>query len=135
MERDNAFTIHQRNVQSLAIEMFKTMKNENPSFMNNVFVGKRETGHNLKSKSTQDFESMNIHKVHTGEDSLRFLGCMIWKLIPQEIKEVESVDKFEMETSKMYLQTLQSLCSNNLVYRQRNMRRSSSVHVMILLNT
>ena len=65
--------------------------------MNNVFVGKRETGHNLRSKSTQDFESMNIHKVHTGEDSLRFLGCKIWKLIPQKIKEVEFVDKFKFK--------------------------------------
>ena len=27
LKKDNAFTIHQRNIQSSAIEMFKTMKN------------------------------------------------------------------------------------------------------------
>ena len=100
LKKDNAFTIHQRNIQSLAIEMFKTMKNENPSFMNDIFLVKRDTGYDLRSKRTEDFESMNIHKVHTGEDSLRFLGCKIWKLIPREIKEAESVDKFKFKIRK-----------------------------------
>ena len=100
LERDNAFTVHQRNIQSLAIEMYKTKMNQNPTFMKTIFVEKRETGYNLRSKDMQDFESINIHKVHKGEDSLRFLGCKIWKLVPQNIKESESVDKFKFKIRK-----------------------------------
>ena len=97
LETDGSFTIHQRNIQTLAIEMYKTKMDANPSFMKNIFVEKRETGHNLRSGSVQDFESMNIKKVHMGEDTLRFLGCKIWKLIPTEIKELESLNQFKIK--------------------------------------
>ena len=55
LKKDNAFTIHQRSIQSLAIEMFKTMKNENPSFMNDIFLVKRDTGYDLRGKRTEAF--------------------------------------------------------------------------------
>ena len=95
LQKDHSFTIHQRNIQSLAIEMFKTKINENPLFMKEIFVEKKDSGHNLRSHSFQDLESMNIHKVHTGEDTLRFLGWKIWKLIPSEFKELDTLDKFK----------------------------------------
>ena len=68
--------------------------------MNDIFLVKRDTGYDLRSNRIEDFESMNIHTVHTGEDSLRFLVCKIWKLIPWEIKEAESVDKFKFKIRK-----------------------------------
>ena len=53
--------------------------------------------HNLISnnKNIDDFE--NIHKVHTGEDSL---WCKIRKLVPRQIKEAESVDNFKFKIRK-----------------------------------
>ena len=38
---------------------------------------------------------MNIHKVHTCEDSLRYLGCKIWKLVPQAFKDLTSTNEFK----------------------------------------
>ena len=93
LSKDKSFTIHQRNIQTLAIEMFKTMRNEGPAFMKEIFVPKRDTCHSTRSQN--NFESMNINKVHTGEDTLRFLGCKIWNLIPNEIKEAQSVAQFK----------------------------------------
>ena len=95
LEKDNSFTIHQRNIQSLAIEMYKTKHGYNPNFMKNIFVDKRENGYSLRSKNKQDFESINIYKARTGEDTLRFLGCKIWEMVPVEIKEAKSLDKFK----------------------------------------
>ena len=75
--------------------MYNTKNEMCPSFLKDVFVEKRETGYKLRSHAIHDFESMNIHKVHKGEDTLRFLGCKLWKLIPQEIKQVKSINEFK----------------------------------------
>ena len=98
--RVKSFTIHQRNIQSLAIEMYKTKHGENPTFMKNIFVEKRDTGYSLRSRLNQDFESINIHKAHTGEDTLRFLGCKIWPLVPLTIQESNSLQEFKKQIRK-----------------------------------
>ena len=95
LEIDASYTIHERNIQSLAIEMYKTKNNNNPKFMKDIFVEKRDIGCSLGSNNKQDFESMNIHKIRTGENTLRYLGCKLWPLIPIEIKETKSVDHFK----------------------------------------
>ncbi len=75
--------------------MYKTKANENPSFMKKGFVEKRDTGHFLRSDDVQDFESTNIRKVHKGEDSLRYFGCKIWRIIPNDIKVASSLKEFK----------------------------------------
>ena len=75
--------------------MYKTKHGYNPNFMKNIFVDKRENGYSLRSKNKQDFEGINIYKARTGEDTLRFLGCKIWEMVPVEIKEAKSLDKFK----------------------------------------
>ena len=93
LTRDGSFTIHQRNIQTLAIEMFKTKNNEGPPFMKQIFVEKKDTGYSLRSN--EEFESMNIRTVHRGEDTLRFLGCKIWKILPDNIRQSQSVAQFK----------------------------------------
>ena len=34
---DNSFTIHHRNIQKLAIEIYKVINSESPSMMKNIF--------------------------------------------------------------------------------------------------
>ena len=38
LEKDRSVTIHQKNVQLLMTEMFKTINNLNPSFMDEIFL-------------------------------------------------------------------------------------------------
>ena len=98
LERDNSCTIHQRNIQSLAIEMFKTKIGQAPDFMKDIFVEKYDTGYSLRNEN--DFESMNIKTVHRGEDTLRFLGSKIWSIIPGSIKESDNVNQFKKAIRK-----------------------------------
>ena len=77
--------------------MYKTKDNKNPIFMNDIFVAKKETGYALRSNATQDFEPQHINSVHMGEDSLRFLGCKLWKLIPETIKQAENLIRFKVK--------------------------------------
>ena len=37
LEKDDSVSIHERNTQALALEMFKTMKNLDSPFMNDIF--------------------------------------------------------------------------------------------------
>ena len=45
---DKACTIHQRNIQTLALEIFKTKNNLNPEFVKDIFEDKRDAGYNLR---------------------------------------------------------------------------------------
>ena len=93
LARDGSYTIHQRNIQALAIEMFKAKNNIGPQLLKDIFVEREYNGPSLRTVS--DFVMPNVNTVHFGEDSLRFFGYKIWNLIPHEIKDVESLDVFK----------------------------------------
>ena len=38
LNKDNSFSIHERNIQSLAIEIYKFLNELSPGFLNNVFI-------------------------------------------------------------------------------------------------
>ena len=98
LNKDNSYTIHQRNIQTLALEIFKTKNNCNPEFMKDIFVEKRDRGYQLRENT--GVEAMNIRTVLRGEDTLRYLGCKIWKLIPESIKQSTSVEQFKKQIRK-----------------------------------
>ncbi len=95
LEKDRSCTIHQRNIQALAIEIYKTKNNLNPTFMKYIFVEKSVNLHNLRSKGT--LKSKNIRTVSWGEDTLRYMGCKIWNIVPEEIKKLESYEQFKKQ--------------------------------------
>ena len=45
LERDNSKTIHVRNIQLLAIELYKVKNGLSPPFMNDIFVERSQTYH------------------------------------------------------------------------------------------
>lgn len=94
LKRDGSYTVHQRNIQSLAIEMYKAKNNIGPDLLHNIFVERQYNGPTLRSNS--DFVKPSVHSVHYGTDSLRYFGCSVWNLIPNEIKYTDSLDKFKM---------------------------------------
>ena len=59
--RDNSFSIHDRNLQKLAIEIYKVKNNLSPSFMHSLFPD-TENPYNLRSKPS--FKTRNIRTVY-----------------------------------------------------------------------
>ena len=96
LEKDNSFTIHERNIQSLAIELYKAVNHLSPEFMNEILPLKRDLSHCSK----QDFITKNVRTVHNGTETLSYLGPKIWLLIPNEIKELKSLNKFKQKIKK-----------------------------------
>ena len=93
LERDGSFTIHERNIQSLVIEMFKSKNNIGPILLQDILVVSEYNGPNLRS--VKDFITTRIRSVHYGQDSLQYFGPIIWNLIPNEIRNVETLNTFK----------------------------------------
>ena len=73
--KDRAYTIHERNIQSLAIECFKAYKNIGPSLLHDIFRRADYDGPILRKKSY--FIKPTISSVQFGENSLKILGSKI----------------------------------------------------------
>ena len=91
LHKDKSFTIHERNIQALAIEMYKIMNNMSPDIMKPV-VPLKETN---RYCSRFPFKSRNINTVRYGTETISFLGPKIWSIIPIEMKNATSFLEFK----------------------------------------
>ena len=92
LKKDNSFTIHHRNIQTMSIEMFKSKHNFGPSLLNKIFPINVNFNPNLIHSS--EFKRPNVNTVHFGKDSLSYFGSVIWDLIPQNIREIDDLNRF-----------------------------------------
>ena len=91
---DNAVSIHQRNLQYLMIEIYKTKHNLNPSFMSEIFET-RNVHYDLRTKN-----NLCIPKARTtsyGIETVRYLGQKLWQTLPHRIRESQSLATFKKE--------------------------------------
>ena len=75
LNKDNSVSIHHRNLQALATEMFKIHRGLSPDILREIFVPKISL-YNLRRNNT--FERRQVHSVYHGTESLSFLGPKIW---------------------------------------------------------
>ena len=87
------FSIHQRNIQFLAIEMFKAKNNVGPLLLKEIFIEREYNGPHLRT--VPDFITPKVNTVTYGDDSLRSFGSKIWNLIPDDTKNVQNIDAFK----------------------------------------
>ena len=71
LEKDNSVSIHHKNIQVLATEMFKISKNLSPDIVREIFQ-ERSVPYNLRSDN--NFASRHVNSVYHGTESLSFLG-------------------------------------------------------------
>ena len=81
---DNSVTIHQRNLQILATEIFKIKNSLAPEIMTEVF----------EIKEASHFKRENVKSTHYGIQSVRHLGPKMWNVVPQNIRESSSLNEF-----------------------------------------
>ena len=91
LEKDKSVTIHSRNLQILATELYKVRNGLAPEIMNDVF----QINPSIYNLRNAEFKTENVKTVHYGTESLSFLGPKIWKLIPLEIKDSTTLQIFK----------------------------------------
>ena len=93
LEADNSDSVHFRNVQALAIELYKLVNGFSPDIMKDVFPLNANPLYNTRNKRM--FHSRHIRTVHFGSETLSHLAPKILELVPEEIKKLESVASFK----------------------------------------
>ena len=89
LEKDNSFTIHDRNLQKLAIEMYKVKHNLSP--IQELF----SQGSSVNLRNTQDWEIPKVRTVNNGLETIRYRGPITWNLVPNKIKQSKSLSLFK----------------------------------------
>ena len=85
LEKDGSVTIHTRNLQTLATEMFKVYKNLSPAIIADLFHV-RQNNYNLRHDSY--FAIPNVKSVYHGTESLSNLAPRIWNLVLDKLKQL-----------------------------------------------
>ena len=90
LQRDQSVTIHHRNIQLLAIELYKARNDISSHIMEKLF--KQNILYNRCSET--DFTTGSIGTVNNGLKSLRYLGPEIWNIIPPDIRNSGNIEEF-----------------------------------------
>ena len=95
LEKDGSICIHHRNVQLVAVEMFKVKNGLCPEILNGLF------NLNLNPKLGKDFFRPNVNTVFMGEASLRWFGPIVWNnMLPENLKTMSTLEEFKIEVKK-----------------------------------
>ena len=99
LNKDNSVSMHQKNLQVLATEMFKIHRGLSPEILRETFMSKISS-YNLCRNDT--FEKHQVHSIYQGTESLSFLGPKAWDLVLVELKQLESLESFKLKINNRY---------------------------------
>ena len=112
LKKGQSFSIHHRNIQSLAIELDKFFYSLSPSIMKNAFHLNTNIPYNLRSRS--ELYCRNPKTVKYRIEALSYLAPIIWSLVPCDIKSSKSLDVFKSKIRQWEPDCPCRLCKNYL---------------------
>ena len=87
-------TIHQKNIQALAIMMYKVVNNIAPTIVSEFFS---YSNVNYDLRSGSQFHQPSANTVWNGQETISYLGPKIWNMVPEEMKQKSSLFTFKRE--------------------------------------
>ena len=97
LEKDNSVTIHEKNLQKLATEMYKVKHNLSPLPVRELFT-QLDNIHYVRNKGC--WEMPKARTVNYGIETIRYRGPKVWVLLPSDIKESDSLSSFKVNIKK-----------------------------------
>ena len=98
LEKDISVSIHERNTQILAAEMYKVSKGMSPSQITKLFARRDEHPYNLRHNVT--FLQPLVNSVRYGTESISYSGPKIWGMVPDTYKNIDSLYAFKTAIEK-----------------------------------
>ena len=98
LEKDGSISVHNRNLQILASETYKIKNDLSPVIVTELFEQRNEQHYDLRKNS--QFTINPIRTVYHGSKSISFLGPKIWNILPDKLKNVNSIEAFKMQIKK-----------------------------------
>ena len=72
LEKDKSFSIHHKNIQSLAIKICKFLHNLSPCIMNNIFKVNQTVPYDLRKRNV--LQSRNPSSVRYGTETISYIA-------------------------------------------------------------
>ena len=94
LKRDRSVNIHQKNIQILATEIYKTKNNLGPKIMKDTFHFIQKP-YNLRNDP--ELQRWRNRTVYFGTESISSLAPKIWELIPNDIRSANSLGIFKVK--------------------------------------
>ena len=98
LEKNKIVNIHQRTLQTLAPEIYKTKSKVSPEIVNSLFEFSNKS-YNLRNASI--LKRKRYFAVHYGNEILLSLAPKIWDLVPDSIREVKTLSNFKNKIKPM----------------------------------
>ena len=98
LERGNSVSMHHKNLQALANEMFKIDTKTSPGWMQELFLVKEQGNYNFQRQT--DFIIPQVKSVNSSLESIGVLGPKICEVLPNDLKNKESVENFKNATKR-----------------------------------
>ena len=93
------FTIHEQNIQNLAIEMFKALNDLSTPDFSELFQ-LNESLYGLRSNGSQKLCIPNINFVRFGKGFIQYFGLVIWNSILAKIRNAKTLSSFRKKIPK-----------------------------------
>ena len=91
--KDGTVSIHHRNIQTLATEMFKVKNEMSPEIIFDIFTQRINNHYNLRR--INHFEIPLVRTICNEAKSISYLGPKIWNIAPEEYMKLNSLNSFK----------------------------------------
>ena len=92
LEDNKQRSIHQKNIESLAIQIYKFQAGLTPLIISDLFVT-RENNYNLRN--CQELESSLKRTAKFGTETITYRAPQIWNLIPERLRVLETLNNLK----------------------------------------
>ena len=92
--KDNSVSIHHRNLQVLATEIFQAVNNLSAPILKNIFHVKSNP---YKLRSGTTLTTRNAKTTKYGIETLSFRGPKLWAIVPESIKNSNSLSETDCD--------------------------------------
>ena len=98
LEKDGSVSIHMMNIQILATEMYKLIKNLSLPIMNRVFKLNSDSRYNMRQ--IWQFSRSLVKSVYHRTEGISYLRPEIWDILPDDYKTIQNLYTFKIKIKR-----------------------------------